>query len=438
MSVKKKILFILCCMILLALPLQVQAAGKISISGASKPATLKQGAFFNMKGTITSSNPLKEVRCTIYNSTDTKCLQRYVATPGTTSYSLQSADAFLAFDKLKVGTYYYKVLCIDNTGYQKRVINKKFKVGGTGKIRIVNPVPSADITITGGAAYSVGGKVTSTYKIKKINAKIIDSNNKAVYSKNVKPNSKSYELRNSPIDMAMSFDRLSAGSYKYKLTVTDSEGTSAVVVYRNVSVAAGNVNVSANATGASAASATDTTYLNTTEPVVVPAGFTARTTRPAANNAYYYNKKNNIYYKYNSLAPTGKVFNGVHYVKGNCTWYACGRALEIVATAGGDINKVKAIFGYDPVGIFNMNIQKGSFSYGSTPKIGALAVFSYGVTGDAHIAVVENIIGGVPYVSESGYGVTTSKPSAENITFAYQSIYKWAEGRRLLGYIYLI
>lgn len=119
--------------------------------------------------------------------------------------------------------------------------------------------------------------------------------------------------------------------------------------------------------------------------------------------------------------------------------------MELVANAGGNVSKVKAIFGGDPVGIYNTNASlvakgKGGFSYGTTPKIGALAIFNYGSSGDAHIAVVENIVNGVPYVSESGYtvGATMPKSDKSNIIFRYQSIYNWAGGRSIRGYIYLI
>ena len=171
-----------------------------------------------------------------------------------------------------------------------------------------------------------------------------------------------------------------------------------------------------------------------------PSGYKARTGRPAVSNPYYYNSSYNIYYKYNSLAPTGKKYYANYYVLGNCTWYACGRAMEIVASAGGNISRVQQIFGGDPVGIYNTNASKRVFSYGTSPKIGALAIFNYGSSGDAHIAVVEDIVNGVPYVSESGYAFGTTVPAADrsNIVFKYQSIYNWAGGRQLLGYIYLI
>lgn len=441
MRTKRKILLLLCMLVLVfALPIQTQAAkaNKIRVVDATKPTTLKQGSFFSMKGTVRSNKIIKELRCTIYDSTGKKCLQRFVTYPNAKTYDLRRADPYLLFDKLPVGKYYYRVLVINKEKYQKRVISKKFEVIGNGKIKIVNPKPSGNLTMNEGKAYSLGGKISSTYTLGSVTGKIIDSETgKTVYSKTVKPKSKTYNLKDSVIDSAMLFNKLKAGVYKYELVAVDTKGTSVRLIYRTITIKGTTMgNTSTNSTGSSGNTGN---YLHTSGTVTVPAGFVKRTTRPTADNKYYYNKNNNIYYGYNSLAPTGKLMSDKkNYVTGNCTWYACGRALEIVAKAGGDISKVKAIFGPDPVGIYNMNVAKGAFKYGSKPKIGALAIFNYGSSGESHIAVVEDIIGGVPYVSESGYTISTKKPTASTIVFKYQSIYNWAAGRSLKGYIYLV
>ncbi|MDO4344257.1 MAG: CHAP domain-containing protein [Eubacteriales bacterium] len=439
-------LSMLLAMLLLVLILPVTASAATTtykLTSVAKPTTVKVGSSFTLKGKITCSKKLKEVRVTIYNSTGKKCLQRYTARPNSKTYNLTYADPYILFNKLSVGKYYMRILCIPVSGTQKRVVNKQFTVVGNGKIQLANPKPSSNITISKGSNYALGGRITSTYKIKGITAQIINkSTKKAVYSKTSKPNSTSYTLTNSKIDEAMKFNKLAAGSYTLQIKVVDSQGTSAVVMNRTVTVkkastASSGTNVSTSSTGGATNSGT---YLNVSGTVTTPKNFAARTTRPAASNKYYYNKTYNIYYGYNSLAPTGKVYYGKRYVIGNCTWYACGRAMEIVARAGGSISKVQAIFGGDPVGIYKANVTKKMFKYGKTPKIGSLVVFNYGSDGAAHIAVVEKIINGVPYVSESGYKESTTKPNSakSNIVFQYQSIYNWAGGRSVLGYIYLV
>lgn len=438
---KKKWFCFLCLVILLALlPVTAQAASaKYTLSGVKKPSTIVKGASFIIGGTVSCNKKIKEVRVTIYNSTKKVCLQKYTAKPNAKTFNIAQADPYMVFGKLAIGQYYYNVRC-KVAGSAKVVISKKFSVVGTGQIKIVNPKPSADTTITSGSALIIGGKITSTYRLAGVTAAIINESGQNVYKKTVKPNTVSYTV-GSELDNAMLFDQLAAGTYKYKLTAVDSQGKSATLIYRTITVNGGS-SVTPGSTGGTVSNPSD--YLTTTSPVTTPAGFQARTTRPASNIKYYYDENYNIYYKYDSLAPTGEIYYGsgenAYYVTGNCTWYACGRAMEIVAAAGGDINKVKAIFGGDPVGIYHANVTKGVFEYGTTPRIGALAIFNYGSGGDAHIAVVENVVGGIPYVSESGYTVSKTRPNdaKSNIVFQYQSIYNWAGGRNLLGYIYLL
>lgn len=443
---KRVIMMLLLAILVLAVPVSAQAAFKVSKTGVSAPTTIKKGAFFSVRGTVRGNEKLTKVVCTIYNSTGKKCLQRYEARPNAKTYDLRRADPYLVFNKLAPGKYYYRICAYNAKGVKKRVLNKKFTVAGAttsttakGTIKITNPLPGSNITLNAGAAYSLGGNITSTYNLKSVTARILNSSNKAVCAKTVSLNNKkSYNLKNSALDNAMTFNYLTAGTYTFYVNAVDIKGTNTTLIKRTITVKNGN-NISNGSTGGNSTTGTSTS-LDYNGIVTQPSGFKARTGRPSVSNAYYYNSSYNIYYKYNSLAPTGQKYYANYYVLGNCTWYACGRAMEIVANAGGNVSKVQAIFGGDPVGIYNTNATKRVFSFGTTPKIGALAIFNYGASGDAHIAVVENIVNGVPYVSESGYAFGTTIPNASrsNIIFKYQSIYNWAGGRKLLGYIYLI
>lgn len=56
--------------------------------------------------------------------------------------------------------------------------------------------------------------------------------------------------------------------------------------------------------------------------------------------------------------------------------------------------------------------------------------FNYGASGDAHIAVVEDIVNGVPYVSESGYAFGTTVPAADRLQHCVQVSEYLQLGRR--------
>ena len=97
--------------------------------------------------------------------------------------------------------------------------------------------------------------------------------------------------------------------------------------------------------------------------------FTPRLEAPAYNNKYYYNGSYNIFYSAGYGMP-------------NCTAYAYGRAYEILGTEP-NLSWNGASQWYD----YNRN--GGYYPYGKTPKVGAIACWTYGTGG--HVAVVETI-----------------------------------------------
>lgn len=107
--------------------------------------------------------------------------------------------------------------------------------------------------------------------------------------------------------------------------------------------------------------------------------FSPRLTAPTADNDYYFAK--NIFY----LAGYGMP---------NCTAYAWGRAYEILGSkpnlSNGNANE---FWGY--------NLNSGAYSYGNTPKVGAILCWDGNSCG--HVAVVEKIEGNKVTVSESSW-----------------------------------
>lgn len=79
-----------------------------------------------------------------------------------------------------------------------------------------------------GNAFVLKGTVRSSTNITSLTASLCDANGKAVYSKKVTPNSRSYNLRG--IDAAMRFDKLSANPYTYRVVATNSSGTYNVII----------------------------------------------------------------------------------------------------------------------------------------------------------------------------------------------------------------
>ncbi|MBQ0079848.1 MAG: CHAP domain-containing protein [Eubacterium sp.] len=152
---------------------------------------------------------------------------------------------------------------------------------------------------------------------------------------------------------------------------------------------------------------------------------TPRTAMPTftseAGKKWYFTNDNGFYAR--GWAPTLTYFSVKKgYVRGNCTWYALARASEIQnrwvfdnITGNADT-------------WFGQNISNQWYKYGSTPKVGAIACYT-----NNHVAVVEKVVNGKPYVSESGFKVISHKPSYSELYFHYGT--PWYSSVK--GYIYV-
>lgn len=125
--------------------------------------------------------------------------------------------------------------------------------------------------------------------------------------------------------------------------------------------------------------------------------YTPRLNAPESNNVYYYNSNYNVFQKYGYGLP-------------NCTAYAYGRAYEIL--------KSTPKLSWNGAGQwYDYNKNGGYYSYGNTPKLGAIACWCY--SGGGHVAVVEKIENGTITLSNSEWGgrtfyLTTCSTSDKN------------------------
>lgn len=115
---------------------------------------------------------------------------------------------------------------------------------------------------------------------------------------------------------------------------------------------------------------------------------------------------------------------------GNCTWYAFGRAWELI----GSLPKLCT---NNAGAWWNYNKNNNYYSYGTIPKLGAIAVWDKYDGNNGHVAVVEEIGDNYIICSESGWGYTstyfrTVKRNLKSSTLDMGSNY------RFLGYIYIL
>lgn len=142
--------------------------------------------------------------------------------------------------------------------------------------------------------------------------------------------------------------------------------------------------------------------------------FTPRLSAPDGSNKYYYSSNYNVFQKYGYGLP-------------NCTAYAYGRAYEILGTEPKlSWNGAGQWYGYNQEGKY--------YKYGSTPKVGAIACWTYGNGG--HVAVVEQIdSNGNMTLSNSEWGGRTFYLTTAKTTDSNPGGNSWWTFQ---GYIYLI
>lgn len=153
---------------------------------------------------------------------------------------------------------------------------------------------------------------------------------------------------------------------------------------------------------------------------VINSNFIERTSEPDLDDKHYYSN-DNIFYSV-KLSPPFKKNDGTP-IKGNCTWYAWGRAWEITGKRPVDAGLTGNAYEW-----WQANKTKKKYKYGTEPRVGAIAVWNSSLPGSGgfgHVAVVEKIENGKVYISESMW---------HGDCFAYKPIYST---QYLYGYIYL-
>lgn len=110
----------------------------------------------------------------------------------------------------------------------------------------------------------------------------------------------------------------------------------------------------------------------------------------------------------------------------NCTAYAYGRAYEILGSQ-------PKLCPYDAEEWYDYNKDNGYYSYGKTPKLGAIACWSYD-GGGGHVAVVEKIENNEITFSNSAYSGINFYLSNADITDSNAGGSSWWNFQ---GYIYI-
>lgn len=106
----------------------VTPAAVAKIAGHNMPDSLKVKKAYSIKGTITSTTKISSVSVGVYTAESGGTLKTgKTVYPNATSYNLSKVDPYIYFNRLSVGTYYYRVVAANAAG-STTLINKKFTV----------------------------------------------------------------------------------------------------------------------------------------------------------------------------------------------------------------------------------------------------------------------------------------------------------------------
>ncbi len=215
------------------------ATANFSITGGTTVPNITEGTPVIVKGTVSSTTShIYSVTVGVYSTSGNLITGRTV-NPNTKSYDLRNLDAYVNFDLLTPDSYLYRVTVSDGTkSYQ--LVNQAFQV----KAKSGSSQSQDRLTLSGGRtipnikegkAVSIRGTVKSaTSNITSLTVGVFTSSGNLVTGKTVRPNAKSYDIRQ--VDMYVNFNLLSPDTYYYRVIATNGSYQNQVISYQQFTV----------------------------------------------------------------------------------------------------------------------------------------------------------------------------------------------------------
>ncbi|MBP3939542.1 MAG: hypothetical protein IK955_09035 [Clostridia bacterium] len=200
------------------------------------PTEMIEGKTFSVYGIVSSDNNILAVTIGVYNEEGEASFE-YTGKPGTKTYDIHMVDYLMTFSKLAAGDYVYKIVATDTKDKDVVLLEKEFKVlskeqFNTFKLTDAN-FPEV---LNQGQTFSVRGTITSDYVITSVNCSVRSVNGALQFTKTVNPGTNEYSVSN--LDRYMTFSKLTAGEYVYKITASDQYNTNLVLLEKTFTVKA--------------------------------------------------------------------------------------------------------------------------------------------------------------------------------------------------------
>lgn len=204
------------------------------------PANLKKGQAVSVRGTVTCDDGnLVTVSVNIYDSNGSY-VTGGTANVNAKTYDLSKLDNSVSFNKLKDGTYTFKVTA-KTEKHDFDLSEQKFTVGtGTTAMSADDPISVSGAStvpdsLAAGKSVTITGTVNSAKSnLTAVTCGVFDGNNRLVTGKTVNPRSKSYDL--STLDYALEFNKLTAGTYTYCVIASNGGNSNYTLISKRFTV----------------------------------------------------------------------------------------------------------------------------------------------------------------------------------------------------------
>ena len=211
-------------------PVVVEPASTLKVSNPIAPSgSLAKGAAFTVGGTVTSNYNISSITVSVKNSSGTVQFSKTV-NPNAKSYNLFGVDFAMSFSKLPTGSFVYTVAAKD----AKKTITytSNFTVKSSSVTISGYTYPSG--TLTKGNTFSIKGTVKDTKAIKNVRISVVTTAGVEKFAASASPNAKSYDIHK--LDSKLTFRQLPAGSYIFRIAVTDANGVVKYMVTKSFKV----------------------------------------------------------------------------------------------------------------------------------------------------------------------------------------------------------
>lgn len=195
-------------------------------AGYTYPVLLIRGSRLTVSGTVTSGSNISSVTASIL-SPDGSAKYTRTANVNAQSYDLAGLASALRFERLSAGDYAYEVKATDSSGTHT-LLYQPFVVSAGATMAACSDC-TAPLCLKPGESFTIRGTVASTNNMTSVRAAIVsNADSKTYYEKTLTPNSNICSLKEA--DLALKFNKLPEGEYRYQVTATDVAGQSLTVL----------------------------------------------------------------------------------------------------------------------------------------------------------------------------------------------------------------